>query len=159
MANFTVSDFSRMIPEFKGDPQSLLIFLKRCDTFHASLKPDAQTAFLQYLVFKLRDNAMTIYESKTYETWAALRKDLLEGIKVSKSNDALLTELMSMTQEADKSAKEFSDSIREKLKEINDLVVAQNANADVVTTLKNNFEKTAIRTFREGLKSPPSNIV
>lgn len=154
MANFTVSDFNRMIPEFKGDSKSLLIFLKRCDTFHDSLKEEARRAFLDYLVFKLRDNAMTIYESKAYNDWGTFRKDLLDGIKVSKSNDALLTELMSMTQGTDMSAKEFSDTIREKLKELNDLVIAQNANADVRTTLKNNFEKTAIRAFKEGLKPP-----
>lgn len=154
MANFTVSDFSRMIPEFKGDSQSLLIFLKRCDTFHNSLSADGKKSFLSYLVFKLRDNAMTIYESKAYVTWDALRKDLLDGIKVSKSHDALLTELMSMTQGSDESAKEFSDSIREKLKELNDLIKAQNTNPDVVTSMKSNFEKTSIRTFREGLKPP-----
>lgn len=154
MSNFTVSDFSKMIPEFRGDSQSLLIFLKRCDTFHDSLKPECHKAFLDYLVFKLRDNAMTIYESKAYQPWAVLRKDLLDGIKVQKSSDALLTELMSMTQEENQSAKEFSDKIREKLKELNDLTKSQNAEPQVVTTLKSNFERTAIRTFREGLKPP-----
>lgn len=40
LVNFSVADFNRMIPEFKGDSKTLLVFLKRCDTFHDTLNDE-----------------------------------------------------------------------------------------------------------------------
>lgn len=55
MATFSLADFNRVIPEFKEDTAQLPIFLKRCDTFHNSIKDAGGKAFL-------------IFESRKYET-------------------------------------------------------------------------------------------
>lgn len=154
MADFSTADFNRMIPEFKGDANSLYVFIKRCDTFHAGLCAAGQVAFLSHLIFKLSGKAFMIYESKTYNEWVVLRKDLLEGIKVSKSASALQNELMNLSQGPDKSAKEFADLIREKLKELSDILKTQYQNVEVIKSFQAEHEKIAIRAFREGLRSP-----
>lgn len=154
MADFSFQDFHRMIPEFKGEPEMLHIFLKRCETFCASLKDAAKPTFILNLIYKLGGKAFTIYESKIYNDWATLKKDLLEGIKISKSPSALQNELMNMYQMQNKSAKEFADIIKSKLKELSDIISAQYDNDDVRQSFKIEHEKIAIRAFREGLRSP-----
>lgn len=152
--DFSTADFNRMIPEFKGDSRSLPVFLKRCDTFHATFTEEGQQKFLNHIIFKLGGKAFIIFESKRYATWAALKKDLLEGIKVNKSASALQNELMTLVQGPDKSAKEFADLLKEKLKELSDILLTQYDNNDVIASFKLEHEKIAIRTFREGLRSP-----
>ncbi len=128
--------------------------MKRCDTFHDDLNDAGKQQFVSKLIYKLGGKAFIIYESKRYVDWVSLKKDLLEGIKVSKSLSALQNELMSMSQPFDKSAKEFADMIKEKLKELTDVTILQYDNTAVVTSFKDEHEKIAIRAFREGLRSP-----
>lgn len=125
--------------------------MKRCETFHAELKANGQQQFLSHLIFKLGKKSFLIYESKTYVTWNALKKDLLEGIKVHKSASALQNELLNLTQGPNNSAKEFADLIKEKVKELSGILSTQYDDNDVITSFKNEHEKIAMRTFREGL--------
>lgn len=139
MTAFSSADFNRMIPEFKGDCHSLPVFLKRCDTFHSTLDADGQISFLNHIIFKLGGKAFIIFESKKYTTWPALKKDLLEGIKVNKSTSALQNELMALVQEPHKSAKEFADMIKEKLKELSDILVTQYSVDEVIKSFKQEY--------------------
>lgn len=154
MADFVLADFNRLIPEFKGDTESLNVFIRRCDTFHNNLTEAGQEKFVSNLIFKLGGKAFLIYESKTYNLWADLKADLLKGIKVSKSSSALQNELMNFRQPYDKSAKEFADSIKAKLKELSDVTKADYNVPEVLKSFQSEHEKIAIRTFREGLRSP-----
>lgn len=83
-----------------------------------------------------------------------LKKDLSEGIKVSKSASALQNELMHIVQKDDQSCKEFADEIKDKLRELSDITITQFDNNDVVKSFKCEHEKIAIRSFKEGLKPP-----
>lgn len=86
--------------------------------------------------------------------WAAFKKDLTEGIQVLKSTSVLQNELVKLRMRSDQSPKEFSDSIKEMLKELNDIISSQYDNPEVVTSFKTEHEKIAIRTFKEGLPTP-----
>lgn len=143
-----------MIPEFKGDLESLHVFLKRSDTFHSTLNDEGKLQFIQHLVFKLGGKAFLIFEAKVYDTWLNLKKDLLENLKVLKSTAALQNELIHLTLRSGQSAKEFADTIRAKLEEINDVTSANYENADVIRSFKAEHETVAIRTFKEGLPDP-----
>lgn len=154
MAVFSLADFNRVIPEFKGDIAQLPIFIKRCDTFHGSLNDAGQKSFITHLIFKLSGKAFLIFESRKYETWALLKTALQEGLKISKSASALQNELINLKQQPDQSAKEFSDAIKEKLKELNDIIQTQYNNDDVITSFKSEYDKIAVRSFKEGLRPP-----
>lgn len=93
MAKFLIADFNRVIPEFKGDSTNLSVFIKRCDTFNNSLDPEGKTLFLSNLIYKLGGKAFLIYESKPHADWAALKADLIERLKVTRSASALQREL------------------------------------------------------------------
>lgn len=73
---------------------------------------------------------------------------------MSKSTSALQNELMNLTQEYDKSAKDFADIIKEKLKELSDIIITHYDDDNVRKSFKIEHEKIAIRAFREGLRSP-----
>lgn len=96
MSAFTIADFHRVIPEFKGDPTQLSIFLRRCDAFHDSLNDAGKLTFISHLIFKLAGKAFLIFESKDYRDWPSLKTDLLEGIKVGKSVSAIQNEIVTM---------------------------------------------------------------
>lgn len=154
MAGFTIADFNRVIPEFKGDVNLLPVFLRRCDTFHDSLNDAGKISFLSHIIFKLSGKAFRIFEDKKYNDWPTLKLDLMEGIKVSKSASALQNELVNLTQTTSQSAKEFSEVIKEKLKELSDIIKSQYAEPEVIKSFRIEHEKIAIRAFKEGLKPP-----
>lgn len=154
MAGFTIADFNRVIPEFKGDSSHLPVFLRRCDTFHDSLNDAGKASFLSHIIFKLSGKAFLIFEDKQYNDWPTLKSDLLEGIKVSKSASAVQNELVNLSQQASQSAKEFSETIKEKLKELSDIIKSQYDNAEVIKSFRIEHEKIAIRAFKEGLRPP-----
>ncbi len=154
MADFSIADFNRVIPEFKGETAQLHVFLKRCDTFHNTLTQDGKQAFLSHIIFKLAGKAFLIYESKQYNDWPTLKADLLEGIRVSKSASAIQNELINLRQGPNHSAKEFADIIREKLKELSDIIGSLYQVPEVVKSFKVEHEKIAIRAFKEGLRTP-----
>lgn len=104
--------------------------------------------------FRISFKAFIIFENKRYTDWPSLKKDLSEGIRVSKSTSALQNELMNLTQNSDKSAKDFADIIKEKLKELSDIIATQYDQDNVRDSFKIEHEKIAIRAFREGLRSP-----
>ncbi|KAG4074170.1 hypothetical protein HA402_000614 [Bradysia odoriphaga] len=143
-----------MIPEFKGDVQSLPVFLKRCETFNAILSEEGKKQFLAHLIFKLNGKAFSIFESKKFTDWNELKKALTIGIKVPKSTSALQNELMTMAQQENQSSKEFADEIKEKLRELSELLITQYDNDDVIASFKSEHEKIAVRTFKEGLRPP-----
>lgn len=154
MTEFSIADFNRMIPEFKGDVESLPIFLKRCDTFCAALNDNGKARFLSHLIFKLGGKAFTIFESKVFVDWATLKAALQEGIKVSKSTSALQSELMHFRQSSTQSCKEFADELKEKLRELNEILNLQYESEEVLSSFRQEHEKIAIRSFREGLLPP-----
>lgn len=154
MSAFSIADFNRVIPEYKGDATQLSVFLKRCDTFHDSLNDAGKVLFLSHMIFKLAGKAFLIYENKIYNDWPELKADLLEGLKVSKSTSALQNELVNLKQSASQSAKEFSDIIKEKLKELSDIITTQYSHAEVIKSFKIEYDKIAIRAFKEGLRAP-----
>lgn len=118
MAAFVLADFNRVIPEYKGDQQSLEIFIRRCDAFHSSLNDAGKTAFLNNIIYKLSGTAFLIFEKKAYNDWATLKADIIDGISVKRSASAIQNELVAMKQLYRESAKTFADRIREKLKEL-----------------------------------------
>lgn len=59
-----------------------------------------------------------------------------------------------MKQDPVKSAKEFSDEIKEKLKELSEKIRSQYDHVEVLKSFDIEHEKIAIRTFREGLRPP-----
>lgn len=154
MADFSIADFNRMIPDFKGDANSLPVFLKRCETFHNTLNDASKAKFLSHLIFKLSGKAFTIFESRKYDDWPTLKKDLSEGIKITKSTSALQSELLTMKQQENQSCKDFADEIKEKLREMHELLINNFQHPEVISSFKSEHEKLAVRTFREGLKPP-----
>lgn len=152
MAQFSIADFNRVIPEYKGDSTQLSVFLKRCDTFHNSLNDAGKVSFISHLIFKLSGKAFLIFENKTYADWPTLKSDLLLGLKISKSASALQSESVNLKQTTTQSAKEFSDVIKEKLKELYDHIKTLYDNDEVIKSFKIEYDKIAVRAFKEGLR-------
>lgn len=77
MAQFSIADFNRVIPEFKGDTIQLPIFIKRCDAYRSTLDEPGKVSFLSHLIFKLSGKAFSIFDDKKYDDWPNLKADLL----------------------------------------------------------------------------------
>lgn len=69
---------------------------------------------------------------------------------ISKSASALQNELINLKQKPDQSAREFSDTIKEKLKELNDISLAHYDNVEVILSFQAEYDKIAVRSFKEG---------
>lgn len=75
MSKFDISTFNRIIPEHNGDPDSLNIFTRRCETYHNSLTSKGRQLFLDHLIFKLSGRAFLIYETKIQTDWTTWQFD------------------------------------------------------------------------------------
>lgn len=153
-AIFSLADFNRTIPEYKGEVVTLRVFIKRCDVFHEMLNDDGKDSFVSALIFKLGGKAFSIYENKAYEEWSALRKDLIDGIQTNKSPPALQNELMQMRQGFGKTVTQFVDALREKLRELDERLMTEYEHKEVRKSFKKEHEKIAIRALKEGLNQP-----
>lgn len=151
---FNRTEFYRFMTPYRGDAKGLPIFIRRAEAFIYNLTPLGKRQFLSHLIFKLEGKAFTIYESQTYHSWDTLKRALQSGIKVPKSPSALQTELMNMRQIPSISAKHFADQIKEKLRELNDVIESTYDNQDVLDSFRTEFMRVAIRTYREGLLPP-----
>lgn len=154
MAQFTFQDFRIAIPEYSNDPSFLPVFLKRCDTYYASLDAPGKVTFISNLIYRLSGKAFLIFQGKKYNTWEEFKTDLIEQIKISKSIAALQNEMTHIKQNPGQSARKFADVIKLKLKELNDKIQLQYQHAEVIKSFSEEFEKSAIRTFREGITTP-----
>lgn len=155
MSKFEIATFNRIIPEYKGDTDSLNIFLRRCDTYHKTLTNKGKQNFIDHLIFKLSGRAFVIYESKPVTDWKTLRQDFSNGIADKKSVASLQNELLSLRQRPTQNATEFAEVVRNKLKKLNDKIAESYENNDEVKTVFFlEHEKLAVRAFKEGLNPP-----
>lgn len=155
MAQFDIPTFNRIIPEYRGDIDSLQMFLRRCDTYHDSLDHTGQSQFVKHLIFKMSGRAFILYESQDFTSWRMLKKHLSNAISDKKSIATLQNELLSLHQQHSQNVTEFSETIRAKLKKLSDKISELYDNNDIVqASFYTEHEKLAVRAFKEGLLPP-----
>lgn len=155
MAKFEIATFNRIIPEYKGDTESLNIFLRRCDTYHSSLTPKGKKMFLDNLIYKLVGRAFIIYDAKPPTDWKTLKADLSNGIGDKKSIATLQNELLALKQKPEQTATEFAEIIRNTLKKLTDKITElYDDDENVKQSFYTEHEKMAVRAFKEGLLPP-----
>lgn len=154
-SKFEIATFNRIIPEYKGDLESLNIFLRRCETYNSSLTPKGKKLFLDNLIYKLTGRAFIIYEAKPLTDWKSLKADLSNGIGDKKSIATLQNELLALKQTSQENATDFAEIIRNKLKKLTDKITELYDDNDVVRqSFYSEHEKMAVRAFKEGLAPP-----
>lgn len=154
LADFNVTTFHKIIPEYSGDTDTLHIFLSRCDNYHDTLTPAGKMTFVANLIYKLNGRAFIIYQAKTPTDWKTLRKELADGIADKKSIPTLQNELLLIKQLQHQTVTEFAENIRKKLKQLSDKVRELYEAATVQRSFFTEHEKMAVRAFKEGLLPP-----
>lgn len=114
MSNFNLTTFHKIIPEYKGDTESLNIFLSRCDNYYRTLNLEGRQAFLANLIYKLSGRAFAIYQANPIGDWRSLCCNLSAGMADKKSIPTFQNTLLSLKQIPQQSVTDFAEQIRKK---------------------------------------------
>lgn len=143
-----------MIPEFKGEPGRVEIFISRCENFLLDLNEAGRTQFLGKLVFKLDGDAFRRIGSKHFNTWSEVKEAIQSNYQETKSLPNLSAELASLRQRKNESVRDFSNRFRDVLNLITEVTYKLYPHPTVREGLSTEQDKVARRTFREGLLEP-----
>lgn len=154
MANFTLSDFHKAIPEYSGDVKDTEKFIGCCDHYHSVLNDDTKPAMMGFISTKLSGVAYAFYREHSSETWEVFRESLKTHFSEKKTLAHLQNELQCALQ-GKKDVKKFVDEIESLLHRMNSVSLREsNGNEEVEAHIRASNDKSACVAFSEGLNEP-----
>lgn len=148
----------KIIPNFSGESSELHKFISCCEIIYEPLQKDEdRLQFLNVLKAKLNGPAYDIVKYKNFTTWSELKLELKRQFSIKRSVEQLQIELINCKQKSD-SVKIFGNKLEKLLSELNDACVVSEGTRAAEHFVNLN-EKTALRSFEDGLNDPIKIII
>lgn len=156
---FSIDLALKMIPEFKGDRDTLHKFIACCDIVHpmATTRAETQT-LLNVIKTKLSGAAYNLIKYKEFATWDELKIFLQEQYLERRTIAQIQSELLNCRQRQNEGVRPFANRIERLMLDLTDACIASEGDGarDVIQNLN---KKSALKAFVEGLQSPIKLIV
>lgn len=146
----SIRDVTSLIPEYNGNEKSLDSFIKKIDKLWAYItefEDDDKTQFLLVLQLRLVEKAAEAVQNNEFETWDAVKADLIERITPHRNTEKSELKLCAIKQLPKEDVEVYAKRIEEALDTLNRSFSQEDQN-DII---KKENDRKARKTFENGL--------
>lgn len=148
-----IRDVTKLIPEYNGKEKSLDSFVKKIDklwTYIADFNDNDRTQFLLVLQLKLVDKAAEAVQDNDFDTWDAVKADLIEHITPHRNTEKSELKLCAIKQIFKEDVETYAKRIEDALDTLNRSFSQEDQN----DTIKRENDRKARKAFENGLIDP-----
>lgn len=145
-----IRDVTKLIPEYNGKESSLDSFIKKIDklwNYIAEFEENDRTQFLLVLQLKLIEKAAEAVQDNDFDTWEAVKTDLIEHITPHRNTEKSELKLCAIKQLFKEDVETYAKRIEDALDTLNRSFAQEDQN----DTIKRENDRKARKAFENGL--------
>lgn len=151
MSDFNDKKFNSCIPEFKGNPDEVNIFIRRCDGLQSKLNAAGKEEFYESLIYKLGGPAFKLFESRSITNWGEFKNALRNKFEEAKPIPLLQKQLENLKQNTNEPVSAYAERLNELLNDLTASTEKKHVDVGIRLYLAEEQDNLARRVFREGL--------
>lgn len=149
------------IPMFSGDVKLLDGFLNACELYYGLVDNDNKPTVLKIIKAKITGEALQKAGpfNEDMNTWALLKKRIIEKIKKPVSLEYAQEDLNQVFQSKDESIEDYGNRVRAKLKKLNEASKKMTEVDGEIKILRKMNEKHAISKFEQNIRNQTIKVL
>lgn len=149
------------IPMFNGDIKQLDGFVNSCELYYNMVEQNQRDTVLKIIKAKITGEALSKAGpfADTINTWALLKKRLIEKIKKPVSIEYAQEDLNQVFQKKDESIEDYGSRVKSKLKKLNEAIKTLSENDEQSQVLRKMNEKLAISKFEQNIRDSTIKVL